>query len=321
MSKSNFPGGFADGLIVRGMPLHSAHPGEVFYLNNSEVLAKGGIGASDNNKGTYRQPFSTLAGALSACTASRGDIIMVMPGHAETISSSTALTLNKAGVAIVGLGKGTLRPTFTLDTATSATINVSADNMSIVNCVFKANFAAIVSAFTLTTAKYLLLQDCIFQDNSSILNFKFIVSLSSTSNAADGLRIEDCKRRGAGATSGSALVNMAGTNDNVVLKNNYVAHNATSDAGLMPIAAGKIVTNLEVLGNNINLVGASTTTTGIIITTDGTTNSGIIRDNFIQSLDATSELLVTASSGFVFSQNYYSGTADKSGYLLPAADA
>jgi len=321
MKISNFPNGFNNGLMVRGLPLTMAHPGQIFWVNNSGVLPYNGVGASNNNAGTYLAPFSTLNYAVTQCTASRGDIIMIMPGHAETISSATALALNKAGVAVVGLGKGTTRPTFTLDTATTTTIAVSAANISIVNCLFKANFAAIVALFTLSTAKYFNLQDCDFVDNSSILNFKWIVNVGTTANAADGLRIEDCKRMGAGATNATALVNMAGTNDNVVIKNNYVAHNATTDAGLMPIATGKVVTNLDVDNNVINLVGSAGATTGILITTDGTTNSGIVRRNFVQSLDATSEILVTASSGLIYSQNYYSGAADKSGYLLPAADA
>ena len=67
--------------------------------------------------------------------------------------------------------------------------------------------------------------------------------------------------------------------------------------------------------------GATGNTAGILVTTNGTTNSGVICRNFAQSLDATSEILATASSGFIFFNNYYSGAADKSGYLLPAADA
>jgi hypothetical protein len=73
--------------------------------------------------------------------------------------------------------------------------------------------------------------------------------------------------------------------------------------------------------NIMSFVGATNATTGTMITTDGTTNSGMISRNLIQSLDATSEILVTASSGFLFSQNYSSAVADKSGYLLPAGDS
>lgn len=321
MAISNFPNGFSQGVIIRGVPVNVAHPGLAFYLNNSGVVGPRGLTGSDANAGTFQRPFATLAGALAQCTAGRGDIIYVMPGHAETISSATALTLATSGVAIIGLGAGNLRPTFTLNTANTATINVTASQVSIINCLFVANFLNIASLFTLTTAKDFTLNACEFRDTSAILNFARIVTVSSTSNAADGLLIQDCQFYGKGTASNSCLVSMAGTNARIGITGNYVAHAAVTDAGLMPIATGKLVTDARILDNILNLVGATSATTGTIITTDGTTNSGIIARNYIQSLDATTEILVTASSGFIFSQNYSSAVADKSGYLLPAADA
>lgn len=318
---SSYPNGFPSGLTIREMPMQVAFPGKVYWVNNSSVLAPSGVNGSDNNPGTYRKPFSTLAGALTQCTASRGDIIMVMPGHAETVSSSTALTLNVAGVLVVGLGQGSLRPTFTLDTATTATVNVTADNIGILNCVFKANFAGIAACFTLTTAKNFSLSRCEFVDNSSILNFKTLVDTDATSNNADGIWLDTNRWVGLGATSGSCVIKMDGTNKDVIVRNNYFAHKATSTAGFMPIATGKVVTGLHLDNNVFNLVGAQAATTGILITTDGSTNGGMISRNLVKSLDDTSEILVTASSGFVYSQNYYAGAADTSGYLLPAADA
>jgi hypothetical protein len=118
---TNFPKGFAGGLNLRGMPLVQTQPGAVFWVSNASTLLVGQKGGSDGNRGTYDAPFSTLAGALTACTAGRGDIIFVKPGHAETISSASILSLNVAGVAIVGLGSGSNRPTLTFTTATPRT--------------------------------------------------------------------------------------------------------------------------------------------------------------------------------------------------------
>src|SRR5882762_4151718 len=98
---SNFPNGFSFGLTLRGVSLFQTHPGKVFWLsNNTTGLLVGQRGGSDGNRGDFNSPFSTLAGALLQCTAGRGDIIMVKPGHAETISSSTALTMSIAGTAV-----------------------------------------------------------------------------------------------------------------------------------------------------------------------------------------------------------------------------
>jgi len=155
---SNFPQGFANGLQVRGMPLLQMQPGQIFWVNNSVVLNPGARGGSDSNRGTFQSPFATLAGALASGPGSqtngqgvvggRGDIIFIGPGHKETLSNATSLLLNQAGVAVIGLGAGLLRPTFTLGTATTANIPVQSAGMSIQNCLFLANSAAVASVFT-----------------------------------------------------------------------------------------------------------------------------------------------------------------------------
>lgn len=153
-SYTNFPQGFANGVSVRGMPLLQSNPGQVFFVGNGPVLLPNQRAGSNGNRGTFLDPFSTLAYGLSACSQGRGDIIFVMSGHKETLSNATALAMNTAGVAIIGLGAGSLRPQFTLDTATTANIPVRATNMSIQNCVFLANFLSIASTFTGISASF-----------------------------------------------------------------------------------------------------------------------------------------------------------------------
>lgn len=326
MPLSKYPNGFADGVTIRGMPINIMYPGDVYWLNNSAYLADGGIAGSDGNKGTYQQPFRTLSGALTAMAAvqtpGRGDILMVMPNHAETISSATALTVSMANVAIVGIGNGAVRPTFTLDTANTATINVTANNVSFINCRFIANFLAIANVFTLTTAKDFAVSGCEVKDTSAILNFAGVVKLSTTDNAADGLLIENNRIVSSHASNAYSIVTASGSADNVVIQGNDIRAVTTSAvASIIPIAAGKIVTNLKLVGNNINTKGATGTTTGLLITTNQSTNSGVIANNNIQNLaTGTTEILVTASSGYCFFNNYYARSADKSGFLLPAAD-
>ena len=66
-------------------------------------------------------PFLTLDYALSSdvCTASNGDIIYVMPGHAEAIISAADIACDLAGVKIIGLGEGSDKPTFTFTTCST----------------------------------------------------------------------------------------------------------------------------------------------------------------------------------------------------------
>ena len=148
-SMTNFPQGFANGVSVRGVPLSQAQAGEVFFVDNSVILGNNQRAGSDGNRGTFLDPFGTLDYAINtACVQGRGDTVFVGSGHAETVSNATTLKMACNGVAVVGLGSGSRRPRFTLDTAVTANIPVRAANMSIQNCIFLNNFADIASVFT-----------------------------------------------------------------------------------------------------------------------------------------------------------------------------
>jgi hypothetical protein len=318
---ANYPNGFTNGVTIRGIPITQSHTGQVFWVSNSTALLTGQIGGSDGNKGSFDQPFSTLDYAIGKCTASRGDIIFVKPGHAETISSATALLADVAGVAIIGCGLGSMRPTFTFDTATTATIPVSAANVTFKNCIFTANFADIVAPFTLTTAKYFTLEDCLIKATATNMNFLNIVDTDATTNNADGLALLGNKWIEPDlATLG--MVKMDGTNDDVRIEDNYTRVGVNNNvATLMAIATGKVVTTLSCMRNLVYRLNTDTATGGLLITTDGSTNSGIIGNNYAQHADTAAEILVTASSGFGFFENRASGVAGATGYVLPAVDS
>lgn len=147
MPFSNFPQGFAYGLSVRGMPLLQMQPGQVLFVNNSTVLNPSQKAGSDSNRGSFLDPYATLNFALTQCVSGRGDIVFIGSGHVETITTATALGFATGAAAVIGLGAGSLRPTFIFGAATS-TVAVSAANMSIQNCLFQANFADVASIFT-----------------------------------------------------------------------------------------------------------------------------------------------------------------------------
>jgi len=145
---ANFPNAFAQGIMLRGVPILQSNPGRVFWLSNGPSIQPGEVAGADGNKGSFYRPFSTLSGALAQCLGGNGDIIIAKPQHAETISTATALNVNQSDVAILGLGAGTSRPSFTLDTAATATINVTGNNVSFQNCQFVGNFLSIAALFT-----------------------------------------------------------------------------------------------------------------------------------------------------------------------------
>lgn len=96
---------------------------KVFYVHS-------GSGSNGYDGLSWSSPFATLAYAISKCTASVGDVILVRPGHAET---TTALTVDKIGVRIIGLGRGRNKPALTATTAATDLVNVTAASVYMEN--------------------------------------------------------------------------------------------------------------------------------------------------------------------------------------------
>lgn len=140
---------FKDGLTVGGMGLNVYNKGKTFYVCNSTVSAPLGLAGSDNNKGTTPEhPLATIDAAIGKCTANRGDVIVVLPGHAETVSAAGGITMDVAGVTIVGVGEGDLRPTISFATSTDASIAVTGVDCAITGSwIFKCNIASQVHMF------------------------------------------------------------------------------------------------------------------------------------------------------------------------------
>jgi hypothetical protein len=306
--------------MIRGVPLAQTHPGKAFWLsNNTTGLLPGQRGGSDQNRGTFDSPFSTLAGAVAQCVAGRGDVIFVKPGHSETISSSTALTMSVAGVAVVGLGTGTARPKWTIDTANTATINVSAADVSFQNVQIVGNFLSIAAAFTLSTAKNFTLQDVEIRDTSSVLNFLNAVKSTGAANTVDGLTLINTNWKGLGTTSVNAFVLTANDIDGLTVKNCNVKLARTADAAAIVVTAG-VLTNADIGGNRV-YTAQTATANGSLINVGGTTSNGWVYDNKVQTLTTTSDKLFTTTVGLSAFNNLVTGAVGASGFLIPAADS
>jgi len=317
---ANYPNGFMNGLTVRGLPLVQTHPGRVIWVSNATTLQTGDPGGSDGNNGTFNKPYATLNYAISQCTADRGDVIFIKPGHSETVSSATALNFNVAGVAIIGLGLGANRPKFTLDTANTATIPVSAANMSIQNCQFFANFLSIAACFTVASAKEFTVHNCFFQDTSSILNFLNIVKTTGAANTADGLTFNDNTVINLGVTSNNTTILTANDIDRLTMLRNNLKWAVQNNVAIGVIVTAGVLTNADI-GYNKGYRPNTTTAGGSFINVGGTTSTGWVYNNYIQTLTTTSDLLFTTTVGLAAFDNRVTGAVGASGFLIPAADS
>lgn len=114
---------FQNGVSSFGIPVIGPGGGDMPASGNY-IFVSSSTGA-DGNPGTYDLPMRTLDAAIGRCVANTGYVIALMPGHAETVAAASGITLDVAGVTVVGMGEGASRPTFTFS-ATDSTIVISA---------------------------------------------------------------------------------------------------------------------------------------------------------------------------------------------------
>jgi len=314
--RSNYPNGFVQGVTIRGVPLIQTHPGEVFYVNNSGVLAKGGVGGSDGNDGSYRRPMATLDGAMDKCTANRGDIIFIMPGHAEAeaVSGAAIATMDVAGVAVVGLGSGDLRPSFTFD-ADDATFDISGANTTISNIRLVASIVDVAVGFDVSAAN-VTIDSVAFEDVLVGTDcFIDVISTSATDNACDGLVVNNCTSYNV-ETTNEAFIQINGDLSGLVFTNCKIGMGVNDDecfVGLSTIT--DTCTNMYIANNTLLRLN----TDGELIF-EGTANdcTGWIVNNVLRHADVAAALLIPAGSPVCQTNNLLSEANDVSGFVLPA---
>ena len=191
MAYTNYPDGITafgvPTMGVNGVPATSAR---IWYV--SSVIGSAGY------PGTMTQPYATITQAQSA--ASSGDIVVLMSGHAETVSGAAGIDLSKAGVTYVGIGSGSARPTFTFS-ATASTITMTAASVSLTNIIGVPSIDSVVSPFVVSAANVTLGLE--WRDASATVE---AVRAVLTTAAADNFTLNLTYL---GYTAGNAVVNAA----------------------------------------------------------------------------------------------------------------
>jgi hypothetical protein len=289
--------------------------GQYFFVSNSPL--KVGQDATTRGK-TPTDPFKTIAYAVTQCTANRSDVIVVMPGHVETITSATSFTITKAGISIIGLGVGSNRPTIQYTTATTASLVISAANVFIQNVIFDMAVGAvdaIAVGITLTGANFRLF-DC--KVTMADASNQGVVFLSVGSGASDchvsGLRLD--ATAGAGAAEAilfAAAVAGFRMNDSYIagdFSNAVLYCTSTNHATEMRVSRNALWQRNGTAKAVINLTNSST---------------GLFEYNTLEGTTWTTvadAIANTTSVSMRFVENYggddSAGFADKSALLTPA---
>ncbi len=136
--------------------------GDFYYVHN----AKG----NDGNDGTdSRAPLATADAAINKTTANQGDVVVLMPGHTETILNGTTIVPDVAGITIIGQGIGRNRPTIIFNHA-SATLLLTGANMRLSNIIFKTTIVEVAVALNFD-ADGIVVDHCLFDFDATGDNF------------------------------------------------------------------------------------------------------------------------------------------------------
>ncbi len=202
MPSSNYPNGFPQGVTIRGLPLQLTHPGKVFWVDSNS--------GGNANPGTVDKPFATIDFAVGRCRAGKGDIILVKPGHVETVTAAGGLSLDVSGIAVIGLGSGALRPKVNFTTAVGADMNIDAANITVANILFTGGIDALTGPIDINAADCTLL-DIETRDVTGQAT-DFIVG----DDNCDRLRISGWKHNGAAAAGADTAISVVGADDVVI---------------------------------------------------------------------------------------------------------
>lgn len=186
---------------------------------------------SQDDEQTRRLLVTTLNSGLARCRSAKGDVVVVLPGHSESISSADAMSSLVAGTRIIGTGAGTLRPTFTW-TAAGATFLFDVANVSLSGCILKmadaANGGVTVAAPITVSAAGCSITNCqiFFGDDANDI---VTIGITTTAAADDFLFAgNDCF--GATAAECTTFMRLVGADRAKLISNRIVG--ATSNAAI-----------------------------------------------------------------------------------------
>lgn len=192
--------------------------------------------------------YSTVAAAVAACTASAGDIILVMPGHVETISSATSCDLNVRGITVIGLGNGSDRPMFNFTTTTAAQMNIDAPNIKVYNCIFDLTGVDAVVAGIDVNANDFTLEKCyvIMGDSDG----QAVVGLLSDTNI-DRVSVIGCTFMGDTIAGPAAAIRLIGGVEHYIGHNNIQGSFSQAPVALVTTAPLRVLIEWNDLQNNV----------------------------------------------------------------------
>lgn len=290
-------------LMATGLRIRNATPtGRVIY-----VCSIGGTNraSSFGNGSSPDAPLASVGGTngalakLAAPTARtfKGDVIVCLPGHVESVSSADYFsdTGTASDITILGLGSGTHRPTFNW-TAAASTWLMDTVGMEIVNCVLN---------FAVTAATVVVTPITVSAGSCRIANCFINWGASTTI--------------GCGSTLGAIAV--VGAREFVFENNTCVNLDVAGTTGQAITLLSLNGADYAVIRNN-KVTGATTVTTvGVIHCVTTLSKNITVANNELENLIASSTVTMSSAIAGVTGKSYNNFSRVNSGILAETASS
>lgn len=257
------------------------HPGDIYFVHSGTGTDAAGYGQNPD------APVATIDFAVGLCTANKGDVIYVLPGHNEGLGDAQ-IKVDVAGVKIVGLGWGSLRPRIDFDHA-NASIDISANGCVLKNLTLLPSVTDVLIAIdvmaAVTDTRIQDVEALPGEDGAGVDDFALGIDIKAGCTRTVVRRYK--QRQHASGAGYIAGIRLTGASDDVLIEEpDIVLKGAAAVAPINGITT--LSTNLRINGGPRKAVLVSDTQPGIEVLT-GTT--GVIED-----VDVFSDLATIAAA-------------------------
>lgn len=201
---------------------------------------------------------TTLAQALLQCRSGFGDVIYVLPGHTENVTTTPTFV---AGVKIIGVGHGSNRPVFRW-TATTSQWAITVADVVISGLRLRLEGANGVVKAIVTTAAETAIESCDIEVASGATN-KATIALEFGAGSTRG-RVTGCRFRGTATHNVTDGIKIVSAVDGITIENCRMMFSATAANGLIHVTAA--ATNLTF--SDLDLYNTHTASTATITLDD-----------------------------------------------------
>jgi len=279
----------------------SKHPNDIFFVHSGTGTDAAGYGYNPDT------PVATIDYAVALTTASKGDVIYVLPGHNEDLGEAQ-IDLDVEGISVIGLGHGVNRPRVDFGHADSS-INIGASGITLKNITLLPSITDVLVAIDVVT----LMTDTLIEDietlpgedGAGVDDFAVVVDIKvgCSRTVIRNLKVRQ-HASGAGYIAG---VQLNGASDDVTVED--------SDIAIIGAGVAAPISGLTTLSTNVRVMRnilVSDAEPGIELFT-GTT--GVVGENLVFSDLATIAAAIVAD-GCAMYRNEYIEVGPESGEVI-----